>query len=87
MTQRREAPDPYLAEHLKEALTRDPRVGGLGVGVALTEGAVVLTGDVSSPEQRDAIEVVARELMPSYAIRNETTVVDLPEPTDAESMP
>ena len=87
MAQRCEAPDPYLAEHLKEALTRDLPVGGLGIGVTLTGAHVVLTGEVSSPEQRDALESVARELMPNHDVRNETTVVELPEPEDSEAMP
>jgi osmotically-inducible protein OsmY len=87
MSERPGEPDPYLAEHLKEVLTRDPRVSGLGIDVLVTAEAVVLTGELSSPEQRDAVETVIRDLMPAHHIRNETTVVDLPEPIEAEALP
>lgn len=84
MTERPGDPDPYLAEHLREALARDPRVSGLGVGVAITAEAVVLTGALASPQQQQAAVAVVRELFPRYAVRDETTLADLPEPTDAE---
>lgn len=86
MTDRAAAPDPYLAEHLKEVLTCDPRVSGLNLGVTLTANAVVVTGELASAEQRQAVETVIHELLPTYNIRNETAIVDLPEPTDAEAM-
>jgi osmotically-inducible protein OsmY len=87
MTERPGEPDPYLAEHLKDALTCDPRVSGLGIGVMVTAESVILTGELSSPDQRDAIEAVVHELMPAHRVRNETTVVDLPEPLLAEALP
>lgn len=87
MTERPSGPDPYLAQHLKEALSRDPRVSGLGVGVSITTDAVVLTGTLGSSAQQAAAIAVVRELLPTYSVRDETILADLTEPTEPEPVP
>lgn len=66
--------DPYLAQHVREALAQDPRIGELGVDVEVDEDEVVLRGGVTSAERRAAVAEVARDLAPDRTIRNETTV-------------
>lgn len=79
-------PDPYLAEHLREALAQDPRVGAVGVGVQIAGDTVVLSGTLASPAQRTAAGDLAHELLPNHRIANEIAVADLPEPTKAEHL-
>jgi hypothetical protein len=45
---------------------------------------VLLGGNVATPQIRDKITEVARELLPGYQIVNETTVVPSDEPQDEE---
>ena len=77
-------PDVYTVEHIRDALARDDRVSELGVHVTMTTQGVFLTGDVGTPERRDAITEVVRELLPGTAIHNQTTVATYPEPPDME---
>jgi hypothetical protein len=79
--------DFYLAEHLREALARDPRVAELGIDVEIDDGVVVLSGTMTSPEQQEAAVAIARTFLPQYRVRVETTVADLSEPTDSEHLP
>ena len=80
-------PAPYLAEHVRQALAQDPRLGELGVDVEVSGGTVVLSGTLPSPERREAATQVVRDLLPGHRVRNETRVATLPEPTDAEHLP
>lgn len=87
VSERSTQPDPYLAEHLREALAQDPRVGELGVTVELRGDRVVLYGTVTSAERGEAAAAVARELMPGHTVSNETEAADCPEPEDEEHFP
>ena len=77
-------PDAYTLEHIRDALAQDERVSDLGVHVTMTAGGIFLTGDVATPERRDAIGEVVRELLPDAEIHNQTTVTAYPEPPDME---
>ena len=76
--------DEYLAEHLRDRLIHDPRVNEQDLLVRIMERRVFLGGNVSTPELREAITVVARELLPDYEIVNETTLIPAAEPEDEE---
>jgi osmotically-inducible protein OsmY len=78
-----ERPD-YLPEHIREKLIHDPRVAEQDLKVDVKEHRVLLGGNVSTIQLRDAITQVARELLPGYEIVNETTVVPATEPEDEE---
>jgi osmotically-inducible protein OsmY len=78
-----ERPD-YLPEHIREKLIHDPRVAEQDLKVDVKEHRVLLGGNVSTLQLRDAITQVARELLPGYEIVNETTVVPATEPEDEE---
>lgn len=84
MSEKRVEPDVYTVEHIRDALAQDDRVNELGVQVTMTAGGVFLTGDVATPERRDAITEVVRELVPDVEIHNQTTVAAYPEPPDME---
>lgn len=79
--------DPYLAEHVREALAHDPRVSELGVAVEITGETVVLSGTLASPERQQAAADVVHDLLPDLKVQNETALQELPEPTEAEHFP
>ncbi|TMD43699.1 MAG: BON domain-containing protein [Chloroflexi bacterium] len=74
----------YVPEHIRERLIHDPRVAEQDLKVEVQEGRVLLGGNVATPQIRDRITEVARELLPDYQIVNETTVVPSGEPDDEE---
>ena len=67
-------PEPYLAEHVRDALARDPRLSELHVDVTITSGKVVLTGMVGSEERRAHLTTVAKEVLPDREVVNDTTI-------------
>jgi hypothetical protein len=76
-------PEPYLAEHVKDALANDPLLSELHVDVTITSGKVFLTGTVGSEERRQSLTAVVGELLPDLEVVNHTTVeapVGGPEP-------
>lgn len=79
--------DPYLAEHVREALAQDPRVSELDVTVEIDHETVVLSGTVASSERQEAAAEIARDLLPDHQVRNETAVADFDESTDVEHFP
>ena len=74
----------YVPEHIRERLIHDPRVAEQDLRVEVQNGRVLLGGNVATPQIRDRITEVARELLPDYQIVNETTVVPSSEPDDEE---
>lgn len=78
------AQDAYLAAHVQQALAEDERVHEQGIAVVLAGDVVVLSGTVLSEERREAIEVVAREVVGDRPLRNTVTVADLSEPETME---
>ena len=78
--------DPYLAEHVREAIAHDPRVGELGVNVEISGETVVLAGTLRSAQRQEAASEVAHDLLPDHEVRNETVVEsDYPEPADTDA--
>jgi osmotically-inducible protein OsmY len=80
----RERRADYLPEHIRESLIHDPRVAEQDLKVDVKESRVVLGGNVATPQLRETIADVARELLPGYEIVNETTVVPASEPDGEE---
>ncbi|TMD85355.1 MAG: BON domain-containing protein [Chloroflexi bacterium] len=74
----------YLPEHIRETLIHDPRVAEQDLKVDVQEHRVMLGGNVATPQLRETITDVARELLPGYEIVNETTVVPATEPDGEE---
>jgi len=67
-------PDDYAAQHLRDALAADDRVGEMGLQVRTVAGKVFLTGEVATPERQQAVGAVAAEVLPGYEVHNETVV-------------
>jgi len=80
-----ERPD-YLPEHIRERLIHDPRVAEQDLRVEVREHTVMLGGNVATPQIRERITEVAREIVPGYEIVNETNVVSASEPDGEEAV-
>jgi osmotically-inducible protein OsmY len=74
----------YLPEAIREKLIHDPRVAEQDLSVQVREHRVLLGGNVASPELKQRITEVAKELLPGYEVVNETTVVSATEPDGEE---
>jgi osmotically-inducible protein OsmY len=74
----------YLPESIREKLIHDPRVAEQDLRVEVQEHRVMLGGNVASPELKERITEVAKELLPDYEVVNETTVVSAAEPDSEE---
>lgn len=69
-----EEPEDYAAQRVRDALAADGRAGEMAVRVRTVAGKVFLTGEVATPERRDAVGAVAAEVLPDYELHNETVV-------------
>ncbi len=85
MTEGGEQP-AYVAEHVRDQLLHDPRIGELDVHVSIENGVAFVTGNVSTPDRRAALDDVLAELLPGIQICNETTISVFPEAPE-EAMP
>ena len=79
-----DALDRYDAEHIREQLIHDPRVGALDVQVRLSADALQITGNVATADRKQAITDVVAELAPGVEVRNDVSITDLSEPTGQE---
>jgi hypothetical protein len=70
----------YELHRVHDALVADPRTAELEVEVSLTDGALVLTGEVATDARREALTRVAYDTVPDRPVRNLVTV----EPPSAE---
>jgi hypothetical protein len=55
--------NPYLVQHIQDALASDPRARELGVEAQVVGDNVVLSGTVATPDLREAIGVVVGEVV------------------------
>jgi osmotically-inducible protein OsmY len=69
----------YVAEHVRRAITTDPRSAEQGVDVRVVGDDVFLSGTVTSDERRDAITDVATEAADGRTVHNDVCVA---HPTD-----
>jgi osmotically-inducible protein OsmY len=76
--------DEYLPDALREKLIHDPRVAEQDLQVQVQEHRVMLGGNVASPQLKQRITEVAKELLPGYEVVNEITVVSAAEPDGEE---
>jgi osmotically-inducible protein OsmY len=69
----------YVAEHVRQALTTDPRTMEQGLDVRVVGDDVYVSGTVTSAERFDAVATVAAEAADGRRVHNEVSVA---EPTD-----
>jgi osmotically-inducible protein OsmY len=79
-----ESGDDYLSEHIRDQLIHDSRVNEQDLSVEVRDGTVTVAGNVSTPHLRETISQVAAELLPDYAIVNQTQVISTSEPEGEE---
>ena len=77
-------PAAYTAQHIKDALATDQRVGEMTLEVTLAGGRVFVSGQVPVAERRDAVPEVVRTVAPDLEVVNEVTVVPCDEPVGQE---
>lgn len=75
---------PYTAQHIKDALAHDPRVGEMTLDIALRGDKVFVTGQVPTAGRRDAVPDVVAGVAPGLEVVNEVTVVPCDEPEGQE---
>ena len=84
-------PTQYVVAHLRELLAHDERVAALDVQIRIVGSEVFLTGRVSSPERRAAVEAVVREAVvreevPHLTPHNQLDVLPADAPSGREEI-
>ena len=79
-------PREYTEAHVAEALATDPRVSLLGIDVAIRSTDVFLSGDVGTPQRKNAVSEVVAELLPGYTIHNDTSADELASGIETEHL-
>lgn len=82
----RSEPPQYVAEHIRDALRKDPRVGELDVQVRITGNRVFVNGNVTTADRQRAITEIVEELLPDIEVCNETSIQSAPETEDQETL-
>lgn len=82
----RDSADDYLVEQIRDALANDARIGELEINVAVSQGRVLLTGVVHTPERQSAIDEVVSGLGLGLVIQNETTLVPVSDVSEVEKL-
>ncbi len=80
-------PGEYRAARLKDALATDERVNELDVHLSVDGDDLFITGQVATPERREAVARVAAELAPDMTIHNDIEVISLADPQGPETLP
>jgi hypothetical protein len=81
-----EIADAYVPGHLLETLLADERVCEQDLQVEVVGHRIVITGTVGSEERRQAVELVAREQLPGWDVRNHVDVVHRSGPVEREEL-
>ena len=76
----------YLAEHLRTAFATDRRVHEQGLEVTIIGKTIVVRGTVSTPGLRDAVDEVARDVVPGADVVNDVDVPPNVEPDGVEEL-
>jgi osmotically-inducible protein OsmY len=82
----RTEPPQYVAEHVRDALRKDPRVGELDVQVRITGSRVFINGNVATAERKRAITEIVEGLLPDAEVLNETSIQNAPETEELERL-
>jgi hypothetical protein len=79
-------PDEYLVARLHEALAHDQRTGELGITASCSGAAAVLSGIVPTPQRREAVLAVVREVLDGRLLRDEIAAAELSKPRRMEQL-
>lgn len=78
----REEPSYYLAGRLRETLAE--QIGDYDLDVDFVGETLVVTGKVTSSEQRGEIDRLLAELIPGVTFRNDTTLPKIAQPSEPD---
>jgi len=81
-----DADDPYLAVHVRERLVADERIGEQDLQTEMVAGTVVITGEVTTEERRQAVSQVAAETLGATPHRNLVSVAHNDGPVETERL-
>ena len=70
--------DPFLAEHIHEALSRDERVNAPELRVTVEHGFVHVDGVLATEDRKDAIAEIITERWSDLTLDDRTTLADFP---------
>jgi len=70
--------DPFLAEHIHEALSRDERVNAPELRVTVEHGFIHVDGVVATEDRKDAIAEIITERWSDLTLDDRTTIADFP---------
>jgi BON domain len=68
--------EPFLAEHVHDALSRDERVSAPELRVTVEHGHVHIDGVVATAARKAAISAVVHDRWPELDVDDRTTVAD-----------
>jgi osmotically-inducible protein OsmY len=74
----------YLVGRIQDALATDPRTGELELDVRIAGDRIFLAGAVATPERRDAVERVVRDVCPDFQVVNQLAVTQDQAPGPSE---
>lgn len=80
-------PGEYLRAHVADALGCSPEVASLDIEVRLVGDAVLVSGELTSDDQRDHAVALVRELVHPREVRDGLRVRALHDPDAAEDLP
>ncbi len=74
----------YAVAHLRECLAEDARTNELDIELEQSGDRLLLRGEVTGPERREAVEQLARECFPTFRIENQIRLMSFHEPGETE---
>jgi|GraSoiStandDraft_46_1057282.scaffolds.fasta_scaffold478775_2 hypothetical protein len=80
-------PEHYAGERLRDALAADPRVSDLGLQVHIVAEHVFVTGQVATPERKEAVSELAARVLPDHVLHNEVGLISLDGEPVVEHLP
>ncbi|GAA2187122.1 hypothetical protein [Micromonospora lupini] len=80
-------PDEYVEAEIQRLLTEDPAVAEQGITVIRRQDALVLYGEVESPNRREEILRRVSERFPDVSITSDIGVIRAQAPTEIEQLP
>lgn len=72
---------------LKEHLAEDSRINELDIQIEVSENRLLLRGEVLTPDRKETVMRIAREMFPESEIESQIRVSALREPAEIEEIP
>jgi predicted nucleotidyltransferase len=77
-------PDAYLIGHIQEALAAEARTAALDIRITVGGRKILIKGEVTSEDQRRAIEKVIRREAPDHDLDNQIRITEIKAPETEE---